>query len=333
MKKHLIVAAVAAAVAVPAMAQVTVSGRIDTSYQSFDAGEESSTRVNGSLLTTNQIVFSGSEDLGGGLKAGFVISSGFLSDDNGNLDFGSRGAAVTIGGGFGTIEIGKTPGTMLNNITTSGLTGNLGNLLTLEARPDNGIGYTSPSMGGFTARILQGVGTETPGAAKGDGKQTEMSLAYSGGPLTVRVAQAKFSTFVVPVVAGGGVTGVVALAASAADDVTQTGADLSYTIGAVRLNARYSKVELDTEAQNDVRGQTAMGFGASYGLGGGLTVAGDYVYTNNEAADDDSTRMSLTLVKGLSKRTNVYGAFYMDTFEEDGRESASIMAIGVRHSF
>jgi len=333
MKKQIIAAAVAAAFAVPAMAQVSISGRIDTSYQSFDAGAASATRVNSSLLTTNQIVLTGSEDLGGGLRAGFVISSGFGSDASAALDFGSRGAAVTIGGGFGTVEIGKTPGTMLSSITASGLTANLGNLSALEARPNNGFGYTSPRIAGFTARILQGVGIETPGATKGNGKQTEISLAYASGPLSARVAQAKFKNLALAAVAGGGNTGAVALPLTAEDDITQIGADATYAFGAIRVNARYSKIELNTEALNDARGQTAMGFGFSYGLGAGLTMAADYVDTDNEAADDDSKRLSFTVVKDLSKRTNVYGAYARDSFEEDGRDASSTIAIGVRHSF
>ena len=72
MKKHLLAIAVASAVAVPAMAQVSISGRIDTSIQrAEDSAGKSTTRIDSNLLTTNEIVIAGTEDLGGGLKAGF----------------------------------------------------------------------------------------------------------------------------------------------------------------------------------------------------------------------------------------------------------------------
>ena len=77
MKKHLIAAAVAAAVAVPAMAQVTISGAIggnSTKYKTDGASapSESATTANDHLGTT-ALRISGAEDLGQGMKASFVL--------------------------------------------------------------------------------------------------------------------------------------------------------------------------------------------------------------------------------------------------------------------
>lgn len=333
MKKHLIAAAVAGAFAVPAMAQVSISGRIDTSIQNFDAGPSSSTRVNQSLLTSNQLVFSGNEDLGGGLRASFLIASNLISDSNNAFDIGSRGIAVTLSGAFGAFEIGKTPGTAFNNLLASGVTGNIGNLFTVEGRPNNMIGYTSPTFSGLSLRLVHGVGNETPGPTKGNGRQTEVSAIFASGPVTVRVAQADFKNFALGAVTGGGVTGAVALPAAAAGGVKQTGADLAVRQGPFTINARYTQVKLNTAEREAQRGTSQYGIGASYAIGGGLTAALDYMDVDNKAANADLTRTSVTLVQSLSKRTNVYGAYYSDDFQESGRSNASVLAFGVRHSF
>jgi predicted porin len=300
MKKHLIAAAVAGALAVPAMAQVTISGRIDTSVQSVDNGTDTATAVNPSLLTTNQIVISGSEDLGGGLKARFVISSPFNSSSNSDLDFGQRGMAVYVGGGFGEIEIGRTPGTMFNSTTASGVTGNMGNLGTRNARPNNVVGYTTPSMGGVTARVVHGVGVETPGATANDDSQTEVSVEYKGGPVLVRLAHAKYDN-------------------TAAGDLTETGGQIDYDFGMAKVNARYMDRE-DVDKQ--------YGVGVAVPLGSGLTASIDYRNIDADAGTE-STRTSATLVKALSKRTNVYAAYYKEGKDAEG----NVMAVGVRHAF
>jgi predicted porin len=309
MKKHLIAAAVAGALAVPAMAQVSISGRIDTSVQSVDNGTDKATAINDNLLTTNQIVLSGSEDLGGGMKAGFVVQSGFGSDVNGNLNFGDRGAKVTLSGGFGEVELGKTTGTMLLSTGASGVTGNIGNLAFTQARPDNMVGYKTPSMSGVTVRVLHGVGDETPGATSGDGSQTEISAEYKMGSMLARVAQASFSN-------------------TANGDMKQLGAQFNMDLGMAGLNVRYSKVEYDTAAIDAASGNKQYGVGFSVPLGNGLGAAIDYMNTDNNVGTE-TTRTSATLVKSLSKRTNVYGAYYNDGKDADG----SVFAVGVRHSF
>jgi predicted porin len=315
MKKHLIAAAVAGALAVPAMAQVSISGRIDTSVQSYDNGTDTATRIEDNLLTTNQLVLSGSEDLGGGLKAGFAIISGFGSDVNGNLDFGSRGAAVTVSGGFGAIELGKTTGTMHNSMMASGLTGNIGNLTAIEARPNNMVGYTAPTMGGVTVRALHGVGNETPGATSGNGSQTEISVEYKAGAVLARVAQASFSDFT----DGDDV---------AVGDLDQLGVQVDVDLGMAKINVRYTDIKYDTAAIDATEGTKQYGVGVAIPFGDGLTGALDYASGDNEDGTE-GTQTSATLVKSLSKRTNVYAAYYSQSDDLDDK----LFAVGVRHSF
>jgi predicted porin len=113
MKKHLIAAAVAAAVAAPAMAQnVEVYGIMGLGYSSVktdweDVSSKTTTTGAAAQRSGSRIGFRGTEDLGDGLKAGFVYEIA-VSNDNATSVFGNtRLAYVDLAGGFGTFRAGK----------------------------------------------------------------------------------------------------------------------------------------------------------------------------------------------------------------------------------
>ena len=86
---------------------VSVYGRIDTAIASVKTGDQ---RVNQMDNGGSYIGFRGVEDLGNGLKAGFVLESNFASDTGANLDphsfFDSR-SEVFLEGNFGTVRMGR----------------------------------------------------------------------------------------------------------------------------------------------------------------------------------------------------------------------------------
>jgi predicted porin len=144
MKKHLIAAAVAAAVAVPAAAQVTVYGILDkslsqTSVENLNGTVGTTAKVDGvthGVLAGERLGFRGEEDLGGGLKAHFVYElaigtfSGNSAAASANADAdGLAGGTTTartqivgLSGAFGRIDIGrdKTPSQLFAETFTAG---------------------------------------------------------------------------------------------------------------------------------------------------------------------------------------------------------------------
>jgi predicted porin len=83
-----------------------IYGRINTSVE---RSTENHSSTSGVRNNESFFGFRGSEDLGGGLKAGFILESGFESDTGANTDssFFNRKSEVYLAGDFGTLRMGR----------------------------------------------------------------------------------------------------------------------------------------------------------------------------------------------------------------------------------
>lgn len=114
MQKKLLTMAVAGALAAPvaAFAQVTLYGSIDTGIRQQSkvitaTGTDSKMSVDSQLKKTNRWGLKGSDDLGGGLMANFVLEGGYQSDTGaGPLDFARR-ALVGLSKGGNSVDLGR----------------------------------------------------------------------------------------------------------------------------------------------------------------------------------------------------------------------------------
>jgi len=89
MKKTLLaLAAIAASSAAFAQSSVTLYGVVDASLESVK-GDDTVTRVSSDNLASSRLGFKGTEDLGNGLKANFVLES------NMKMDTGANGGGST----------------------------------------------------------------------------------------------------------------------------------------------------------------------------------------------------------------------------------------------
>ena len=148
MKKHVLAVAVAAAVSMPAVAQVTVSGALDvaatrslkqstmagsgsttvttTESKGSGSGDYSGTTTSStSGFATSELILQATEDLGGGLKA-----TARYSQNLGNDTMTSRDRYIDVAGGFGSVRLGRfNPFTgNLNNFSGAGTTDQAGDL-------------------------------------------------------------------------------------------------------------------------------------------------------------------------------------------------------------
>jgi len=339
MKKHLIAAAVATAIAAPAMAQVTVYGLLDIGVQAVDtrtaAGVSTDTSSYGESgrLSGSRLGFRGTEDLGGGLKAGFVWEQGLDSSDasiaaNGRLSF------VELSGGFGTVRLGRqvTPQKATTDAfyATGNSTfapGNIGIAMDTDGeRVSKALTYLSPAFSGFQFQ-LQAAGADSDAnnaADKTSSKQMNYGASFTAGPFR----------------AGVGVNDVDAKAeAGNQDEIKYTAFGLSYDFGVARVFALQSEKEtkrMGVAVRADAE-ETVIGVQIPVG---NLTLTAQFADGESNAlgaaAKTDRDGYQLIAVYNLSKRTNVYAAYGDDdnkTAGSNGEATQDGFTIGVRHSF
>ena len=341
MKKHLIAAAVAAAVAVPAMAQVTISGAIGGNSSKYKtsgvtAASQSATTANDHLGTT-ALRISGAEDLGGGIKAAFVLegdlslSSGLGSHNTTSKkdNIFNRLASVSLSGGFGEISIGRqnnTTQTAKGNHQFYNLSDNLHFSGQVSGRDANGYAYTTPSLNGFKVTGFYSNnpdakdGTTADGSSGVDGNLTNSGFgaSYTVQGISLAVAQmtkAQVATTDIKetvVSAKGKFAGVevglgFVTSEQGSNELSERMLSAKATMGSADLIAHYVSI--------DVKGS---GFAAKSG---------------QTIRDVDGDGFGLMGVYNLSKRTSVYAGYadYDNTGTTTGDQTVS--TIGLIHKF
>ncbi len=205
MQKKLIALAVAGLVSAPAFAQsnVTIYGIVDMGYtwrdDNIGKGIDARSGIDSGISAGSRLGFKGSEDLGNGLKAGFVLEQGFNADTGRSAQdsrtFG-RQAFASLSGGFGTVALGRqyTPSHVFGSAFDpfgKGTVGQFNNVYYSnsgpEVRLDNLAAYVSPNWGGFsfiTGYTLSADGNE---ALENDGDVRVFAFAprYTNGPIDV----------------------------------------------------------------------------------------------------------------------------------------------------
>jgi predicted porin len=174
MKKTLIAAAVAAAVAAPAAnAGVVIYGKMHASIDYLDENASGMVGPTGLAVSgwqvqsrASRIGFKGSEDLGNGLKAIWKVEFGVDITDNGGWN-SNRNRYIGLAGDWGTFLIGRhdTPYKMAFYSTGIDMMGDtIADANAMygfdERRASNAIAYVSPNMNGLTvaAAIVPGEG-------------------------------------------------------------------------------------------------------------------------------------------------------------------------------
>jgi predicted porin len=309
MKKHIIAAAVAAAVAVPAMAQVKVSGNVEAGWASAKQGTANGatwtkTGVESQIVGTPVIRFSGSEDLGGGLKANFQLDFEFSADD-GSVDSSTADLGVsTVGlsGPFGSVVLGKGATRARDGGGLYRFFGNQGRLTAAsgatkfnsEDEQSSLVEYVTPTIQGFSASV----------AYHGNGTTSATARAASGSAYTLRAA-------IGPVNAQYGQERqvIARTSATAVGDAKATNFNTlaaNVNLGMARVGLVYVERFIDDEAKAKAAGlQAAVPLGA-------FTVGGSYI--DYRGATSGSTKVTVAnAVYALSKRTAVHGTYQMVT--------------------
>jgi predicted porin len=305
MKKTLIaLAAVAATGAAFAQSSVTLYGVADIALTKV-TDQSSALGSAGSLNNgTSRWGVRGSEDLGGGLKAGFNFEQGLSLTDGGLSKAGAgefgRAAWVNLSGGFGDLRLGRSLTPAFFSVAAWELTGTANYSIVgsqfgfLNTRASSQIMYTTPKMAGFTMALGHQLKANNV-VNKVETSRTSLNAIYANGPIVASFAYDKPSGGDAGKVLGG-----------------------SYNFGSFKVAGSIF------DPAGDAKGFTL----------GGSTTMGAVTLTLDIARDTKAkdTDMLVEAKYALSKRTFTYAALVRDGKGEDAKNT-NALGLGIRHNF
>ena len=324
------------------------AGSFQASYQDGTANPRA-TKVDGNQMITSFFGLRGTEDLGGGLKAGFMLES-FLRPDVGGSGrtgadvFWARAANVWLENSLGKLVVGRQ-GTLLftNTLTYNPLGSAFGlspaiRLTFLGGGPlagndksdsgfSNAISYFTPNLSGFTGAVQVQFGE-----SEDEDTTYALSAQYRAGPFsvgaawqTVESAEAPKANFAAGQKQNFGMLGV------------------SYDAGFARFFGQYGEFRnYGFTANADQIDTKLFTLGASVPVTKTGTVIAAYGMSSEEAngtgttPDTDHTVFTLAYTHSLSKRTTAYAAYMMDKEDRDTGpkfKTGHTYLVGVRHAF
>jgi len=273
----------------------------------------------------------GSEDLGGGMKAIFILESGFSSGDGtfqqGGAEFGRQAYAGVTKDGIGSVTLGRQYSfstDFLGANYTMGSQTPAGNYAyhindvdqLTSSRINNAVKFSSANFAGLTFGAMYGfsnqagafAGAPATGTAAapvaGSSRAYSFGVNYANGPFGIGAAYTdirypgqstpSFSTTIANVATGN------------VRDLRTFGVGGRYSIGAATLWALYTNTRFEP-----ISGGTttfaAYEAGAKYAFTPALTAGAGYTYMHLSNANRGHwNQVDLSVDYALSKRTDVY---------------------------
>jgi len=263
-----------------ALADVSISAATEWHY--INHGSQDATLDGDKFSQDSEIAFKFSNKTDSGLTIGYTVE---LESDTGA---GGAGLIIdessfTISGGFGSIQLGQNDGVATayaieaEDATAEESAGSMASAtirtdtdISLDETDANKIAYTLPAMGGLKA----GISFEDSGA--GSGSKTDITAV--GASFTTEAAG---STITI------GAATVTQEQAGSTPDKDAQNIGVKIASGSATFYLAQSTNESSDE---DI---TAQGFGASYNLGNGITLAG---FTMTAEDDLDAGKSTLLTV-------------------------------------
>ncbi len=362
MKKSLVALAVLAATSAFAQSTVQITGTMDAGYQSIDYKGNKVNGINGNGSSTSGFQIRGTEDLGGGLKANFLMGTDWnVVSRNANTGtasviatpvnstagtFGNGELSLGLSGGFGALTMGHLA---FNTLTTTGTGQPFGtavgsgyasiyrvNAAGTLVRDDNAVRYMTPTMNGFTGSLYKSykqtkaTGTDfsaSLGAYDKLGSQ-EVGINYAAGPIAASYSSLKQDSVNV----GTGTT---------ENTVNTLGAN--YTMGAAKLFVLNQTNKTTTGTVATDTKYTSVS--ATYTMGATTLMiqSGSLKQSAGAKAGQKSDMTSIGADYALSKRTTAYlrnesiddkaGVIAAAATIDGTGTKRTRTAIGVRHTF
>ena len=310
MQRSLIIAAALASIGAGAFAQssVNVYGRLNVSIERQDVG----TAPTNTVMQNNSSRFGlkGSEDLGGGMKAGFQIEHGFnpATGRQSQTAFWARQSEVNLSSNsWGMVRLGNfTSEAYYATSDYIGMhnheTGTSSDAFYAYLGRNTGkVAYRAPSLGGVT---IEGSVTE---AGTNPDRTYDLAANYQAGPLHLGAGYEKNG---------------------AANQYALRGL---YEMGAFTFGGYFQRDKNGYAAGN----RTTLRLSGMYAMGNtelhaNVGRAGDY---SGMVGDQGANQYTLGINQNLSKRTKVYGFYTKVADSGTLYGDFQSLAVGVRHNF
>jgi predicted porin len=194
MRKSLLALAVLTTASGGASAQsgVTVYGVVDMGLKVENAGAGTYLGLDSGNQSGSRLGFKGNEDLGGGLKANFVLEAGFLADTGANAATGvsfNRQSYVSLAGGFGEVKLGRINTVVYSNAAVfdpfgDALAGDSARIFNYSgSRTDNTVNYSFNAANGINGQLAYSFG-EVAGNTPAN-RTVAGAIGYAAGPAAV----------------------------------------------------------------------------------------------------------------------------------------------------
>ena len=341
----------AAVTAASAQSNVTISGALVLGVGTTEIGTASSgLQV---ARSTGNLSFDGSEDLGGGMKAGFRVQSSLgaqaTSDTTTSVAavrslLGDRGIYLTVSGGFGTVLAGRAA-TGIKGVmgvadvsSISLIQGVSGSSSAATVTATDGrvalaagdasakiiygdtwthqVAYQLPTISGFTfsVGITPSQTVETGIGDNGDTRDAvSYSANYSNGPLNIAANFTDSQTGTAP------------------SKLTTIAANYDLGVAKIALTSQSIRLATGTSPGNGMLFTANVPMGAnSIGFGYGRRVASDSSHASY--AGDDVKQTFIGYRHNLSKRTNIQ-AIYNNIDKSGTSSDQKETHIVIGHSF
>jgi predicted porin len=333
-----------------AMAQSSVSvyGSIDGGLRNLTnvnpAGDSQLTMASNGTFRSNRLGFMGSEDLGNGLKANFVLEAGFVTAtgalNNTSNQLFQREARVGLSGDFGSLDLGRQYTIAYKTILAfdpfsyryPSITYALSS--TAGTRDSNAIVY-GKRVGGLTVRAGYALG-ETAGSTA-NGSKGALGAVYAKGPVRLGAVYTRARQN-------------VGTAASADyQDYDHYALGGAYLFGALTASVGYVNEKQATGALDNTAEWEWVGL--SWKLRPGMSLTGAWyrntVFNNlatakAAAGDGRKDQYIIGMTYDFSKRTNFYaevdvnkldGAFARGGTKALDQTHQTGIAAGIMHMF
>lgn len=296
-------------------------------------------KVDAGGMSTSYWGIGGSEDLGGGLKAVYAIE-GFLRNDTGELGRFTGDAAlarnlyVGLEGGLGRVQLGRntTPyfiSTIVYNpfgdsfVFSPAIMHSYRGYLLNDSGWNNSVGYSN-QLGPVGGNLMYSAGLERGTEPnRSAGRAFGGSLDYGSGPLGVNLAYQE-----------------VEVASGTPEGITKQKAFLlstAYDLGVAKLFGQYQEIRDDRGAFSKKDKSFQLGASVKAGAGNVLASYGNVKTSDNDASTADAKRDTWALGYDyyLSKRTDVYAAWFESKLKAGGVTTSknSAIGLGLRHRF